>query len=141
MSAPPDADAFFRRTRCDGDLESVLQETKPGPSRAVGSFDIRLIRCSWPGIDQMGGPECKHLSNALSDYIDGEAPAELRIEIERHLVVCSHCRALLNTLHKTISLCRGLPEPEMPVRTRERLCATLGLAGVLTPDSSYHGGP
>jgi predicted anti-sigma-YlaC factor YlaD len=76
---------------------------------------------------------CKCLLHALSDYIDGEAPAELCMEIERHLAECVDCRVLINTLRRTISLYRDLPEPEMPARTRERLYATLGLAQVLTP--------
>jgi anti-sigma factor RsiW len=89
----------------------------------------------------MGKQECKRLLNALSDYIDGEAPAELCVEIERHLAVCANCQALVNTLRKTISLYQELPQPEMLAGTRERLYATLGLSEVLTPKSRPRGKP
>jgi anti-sigma factor RsiW len=92
-------------------------------------------------MDEMAQRECQHLLNALSEYIDGEAPAELCIEIERHLAVCTNCRVLINTLRKTISLYRELPEPEMPARILERLYATLGLTELLTPKSQHHGRP
>lgn len=46
---------------------------------------------------------CEHVITQISDYIDGEVSAELRLQIEAHVRGCKHCAAVLegtsNTLH------------------------------------------
>jgi predicted anti-sigma-YlaC factor YlaD len=86
----------------------------------------------------MGNQDCKHLLSALSDYIDGEATAELCVEIERHLAECADCRALLNTLRKTLSLYREQAQLEMTTSMRERLYARLGLTELLSVEPPSH---
>ena len=70
-----------------------------------------------------------HVLDNLSDYLDGEAAPE----IERHLAECAGCRALIDTLRKTVSVYRELPRPEFPADARRRLYASLGLTEFLTP--------
>jgi len=70
---------------------------------------------------------CRHLLGDLSDYLDGEASAELCAEIERHLADCADCRVMLDTLRKTMLLYRGLPQPDLSPQARERLYQALDL--------------
>lgn len=49
---------------------------------------------------------CRELIDFLIDYTDGELPAEVRAEFDRHLSVCPSCVAYLDTYRKTISLAR-----------------------------------
>lgn len=71
--------------------------------------------------------DCHYLLADLSDYLDGEASAEVCAEIERHLAECENCRVVVNTLEKTITLYRELPQPEMPDAVRQRLYRRLNL--------------
>ncbi len=74
---------------------------------------------------------CQHLLADLSDYLDGEAAAEVCAEIERHLAGCEDCRAVVDTLGKTVTLYHNLPQPNLPVATRARLFAALDLGEYL----------
>ena len=76
---------------------------------------------------------CHDLLDGLSDYLDGDAPAELCAEIERHLAECDKCRIVVDTLRKTVTLYHQLPQPEMPAPARERLYKRLYLAEYLPP--------
>ena len=68
---------------------------------------------------------CAHLLEGLSPYLDGEASAALCAEIEQHLAGCENCRAVVDTLRKTITLYHTLPQPDLPAGMRERLYRTL----------------
>lgn len=73
----------------------------------------------------MAHDRCQHLLADLSDYIDGEAADAVCAEIERHLADCVDCRAVVDTLRKTIYLYRTLPQPTLPEAARTRLIAAL----------------
>ncbi|HAJ35887.1 MAG TPA: hypothetical protein DCL15_09355 [Chloroflexi bacterium] len=75
------------------------------------------------GEMRMAHTNCEHLLADLSDYIDGEAADAVCAEIERHLADCADCRAVVDTLRKTIYLYRNLPQPALPEATRTRLLA------------------
>jgi anti-sigma factor RsiW len=68
----------------------------------------------------------------MSNYLDGEASAELCAEIERHLDGCAECRVVVDTLRKTISLYHELPQPELSSEARWRLYKSLDLSEFLT---------
>ncbi len=70
---------------------------------------------------------CHHLLDDLSDFLDGEASAEVCAEIERHLVDCENCQVMVDTLQKTIVLYHELPQPELPDAARQRLYQALDL--------------
>lgn len=76
---------------------------------------------------------CQHLLGELSAYLDGEATALVCAEIERHLSGCENCRAVVDTLRKTITLYHTLPQPELPEGVRERLYRTLQLEDYRPP--------
>jgi predicted anti-sigma-YlaC factor YlaD len=74
---------------------------------------------------------CRHLLDDLSDFLDGEASAEVCAEIERHLASCENCRVMVDTLRKTVILYRELPQPEIPPDARQRLYRSLDLEAFL----------
>jgi len=75
---------------------------------------------------------CHHLLDELGEYLDGAAAAATCAEIERHLVECENCRAVVDTLRKTITLYRELPPPELSEAARARLYKTLDLSALYT---------
>ena len=79
----------------------------------------------------MAAAKCQHLLENMSDYLDGEASAELCAEIERHLDGCADCRVVVDTLRRTITLYHELPQPELPSEARLRLFESLDLTEFL----------
>lgn len=78
---------------------------------------------------------CEALLGSLSEYIDGELPADLCKEIEKHLEGCDNCRIVLNTTKRTIDLVRVPADEEVPVDVRERLFKRLNLDEYLNQKS------
>jgi anti-sigma factor RsiW len=76
------------------------------------------------------GGTCHHLLEELGEYLDGEAAAATCAEIERHLAECENCRAVVDTLRKTITLYRDLPPPALSEAARARLYKTLNLSNL-----------
>jgi anti-sigma factor RsiW len=72
---------------------------------------------------------CHELLKSLSEYVDGELPAELCAAIERHMSGCENCRIVVDTLRKTISLYQSEQAalPELPAPVRQRLYKRLNL--------------
>ncbi len=77
---------------------------------------------------------CQALLGSLSEYIDGELPANLCGEIEKHLAACENCRIVLNTTKRTIDLVQ-IPSPQetVPPDVRDRLFKRLNLEDYITP--------
>lgn len=69
----------------------------------------------------MTSQQCQNLLGDLSAYLDGDASGELCAEIERHLEDCRDCRAVVDTLRKTLELVHDLPQQEIPQAVRARL--------------------
>jgi anti-sigma factor RsiW len=70
---------------------------------------------------------CHDRLGQLSAYLDGEAAQSICDEIARHLHSCSNCRAVVNTLERTVTLYRTLPSTEVPAGVQERLLRVLQL--------------
>jgi predicted anti-sigma-YlaC factor YlaD len=51
---------------------------------------------------------CRETRDHLSDYLDDELGARTRIRIMRHLARCEQCRALLDSLTRTLEQLRSL---------------------------------
>jgi predicted anti-sigma-YlaC factor YlaD len=71
---------------------------------------------------------CRDLLDALSDYLDGEASAEVCREIQLHMGDCEKCRIVIDTLRMTVELYRTLPAPQLDPTVREKLYRTLDLS-------------
>lgn len=72
--------------------------------------------------------QCREMLGSLSDYVDGELETALCEEIERHMASCNDCRAVVDTLRRTVMLYRAHGHAELPADARERLYAELRLA-------------
>jgi anti-sigma factor RsiW len=70
---------------------------------------------------------CKDMLGTLSDYVDGELETQFCAEIERHMATCGNCRAVVDTLRKTVYLYREHGHEQVPEEARDRLYATLHL--------------
>jgi predicted anti-sigma-YlaC factor YlaD len=68
---------------------------------------------------------CRDIFSRLSEYLDGALSGEVCRETQQHLAVCPSCRALTNTLRKTIELCRWLPQHPIPPDVRRTLLAVV----------------
>ncbi len=81
----------------------------------------------------MAHENCRDLLDGLSDFLDGEASAELCAEIQRHMAGCKKCRVVVDTLRKTVTLYRQMPQPELSGQARERLYKVLDLSDYFRP--------
>lgn len=67
---------------------------------------------------EMKSPEysedCKEIFALLSDYLDLELPPDGCAEIEAHLAGCTSCIEFVESLRKTIELCRLYHPSEVP---------------------------
>ncbi len=71
---------------------------------------------------------CHDLLDSLCDYLDGDIPQALRKDIEAHIQDCNHCRIVVDTTRKTISLYHQRGEDQQaPGPMVERLLHTLQL--------------
>ena len=66
-------------------------------------------------------PDCSRLVTFLSEYLDGRLPADVRAELEQHLLGCPECAAFVGTFRSTVSLLQSLSEEDLPVELRLRL--------------------
>ncbi len=57
---------------------------------------------------------CKEVFALLSQYLDLELPPESCHEIEAHLSGCTPCVEFVESLRKTVALCRSFEPSEMP---------------------------
>lgn len=58
----------------------------------------------------------------LNEYLDGDLEASLRAEIEEHIGECKNCRLMVDTLRRTVKLCREEGECEpLPQHISDKL--------------------
>lgn len=65
--------------------------------------------------------KCNDFLNELTDYLDGTANVEVRMELEEHLQWCHDCYVVMNTTQKTIEIYRNNQLYELPDNLRNRL--------------------
>ena len=71
---------------------------------------------------------CKEMFALLSEYIDAELPAASCDEIRRHLADCPPCIEFLESLKRSVGLCRDCepaepPAPLVPAKKEALLAA------------------
>lgn len=73
----------------------------------------------------MGNPHdqahCLELFDKLSEYIDGEMGELERREIETHIAQCVACFGCLQSLKRTIALCKQAGRQTVPAVFSEKL--------------------
>ena len=65
--------------------------------------------------------KCKDMISGLSDYIDGELDPELCKKLEQHLASCENCRLVVDTMRRTVQLCRDGTCEDLPAELNEKL--------------------
>lgn len=74
-----------------------------------------------------GHENCREIFAGLSAYLDGELTPEARRELEEHMCGCPPCVEFLESLRRTVDLCRGFESGDAPspltAQAREQLLA------------------
>jgi len=68
---------------------------------------------------------CDGVTRELSNYLDGEIDAVVRVEFEVHLQGCQHCMVVVDQLKKTVELFCDAEPVELPPDVRARLYEAL----------------
>lgn len=68
---------------------------------------------------------CKEVFALLSDYLDLELPPEACEQIKNHLAGCAPCVEFVESLRKTVALCRSYGPNVMPKPLSEEARAEL----------------
>ncbi len=62
---------------------------------------------------------CEHMTNRITDYLEGTVPRGERIGMWLHLLLCHHCRRYVRQMRRVIDMMGDLAEPQTrPVRPR-----------------------
>lgn len=77
---------------------------------------------------------CIELFTKLSEYIDNELDEITCKDIEAHLADCPCCTACMETLKRTVALCREVEERPVPDTLSQRLQEIV--AGLATPKTA-----
>jgi len=65
--------------------------------------------------------KCISIFKRLSEYIDGELDEKTYKEMRIHIKECIKCEVCLETLRRTVDLCRNMKIRGVPERLRELL--------------------
>lgn len=76
----------------------------------------------------MAHENCKEIFALLSEHLDAELPQASCEEIEKHLAGCPPCLEFLESLKRTVGLCRGYNAGVQPRRLSETATAELRAA-------------
>lgn len=63
---------------------------------------------------------CEDLRTALSDYLDGDLPPDVRGHLERHLHECRSCYVLYDSTRKTLRIVTDSGSFDLPETASER---------------------
>lgn len=69
--------------------------------------------------------DCKEVLANLSNYVDGEVSAELRVALEEHIAKCRRCRVVFDTTRKALKIVLDVEPFEVPLAVSARLYARL----------------
>ena len=62
----------------------------------------------------MNENDCQNVFALLSEYIDRDLAPGTCEELDRHIQGCAPCVEFVESLRKSIALCRGYSPPELP---------------------------
>lgn len=71
---------------------------------------------------------CQEVLDQLSEYLDEDAREELVLEVDQHLLACSHCQVEVDTLRRTIQIYRCEERVTLPLTLSEKLQRALDQA-------------
>ena len=62
----------------------------------------------------MSSEECREVFEMLSEYLDGELPADTCAHIEQHIADCPPCVEFVESLRRSVSVYRNYRPSENP---------------------------
>jgi Putative zinc-finger len=65
--------------------------------------------------------DCQHVFREISNYIEGEVDAGLRVRMEAHFKECAHCTAILDGTRNVLRLVGDGEVFELPAGFSQRL--------------------
>jgi anti-sigma factor RsiW len=63
--------------------------------------------------------DCREVFSLLSEYLDAELPSDACSEIEEHIQGCAPCVEFVESLRKSVDLCRAHAPEELPAPLAE----------------------
>ncbi|MCZ2146409.1 MAG: zf-HC2 domain-containing protein [Bryobacterales bacterium] len=69
--------------------------------------------------------ECKEIFEKLSEYLDRQLPPDMCDQIDAHIGACPPCVQFVESLRKTMELCKDLKEEEKPAPLRHHALSNL----------------
>jgi predicted anti-sigma-YlaC factor YlaD len=81
---------------------------------------------------------CRHLLDALSDYLDDQAAASVRADLEAHLAECRSCTVIVETSRRTLKIVTDVGSFEIPGELSEKLLEKT-MAGLAAARSGSEG--
>jgi anti-sigma factor RsiW len=76
----------------------------------------------------MDHTKCNSLINLIGDYLDGDISPEACAKLEEHIQGCDHCRVVVDTTEKTITLYHQIAQENgIPGDVKENLFKKLNL--------------
>ena len=69
--------------------------------------------------------KCEDIKELLTEYLDGELPADDAAAVEEHTAGCGACRAELDALRQTAALLKSLPKADAPSGLAQNVTASL----------------
>jgi predicted anti-sigma-YlaC factor YlaD len=64
---------------------------------------------------------CRQVWREVSNFLEDDLTPELRLRIEKHLSLCTHCRALMDGTRNTVAIVADERALELPDGVRRRL--------------------
>jgi anti-sigma factor RsiW len=64
---------------------------------------------------------CKELVEVVTDYLEGEMPAEQRLLFEEHIAWCDWCQTYVDQMRETVRLTGTLLEEDVEPEARDAL--------------------
>jgi len=69
--------------------------------------------------------ECKDVLANISNYLDGDVPAELRTALEEHISKCRRCHVIFDTTERALKIVLDVEPFEVPLAVSARLYTRL----------------
>jgi hypothetical protein len=76
-------------------------------------------------VNHIATIDCRHVVFQISDFIEGEVDAELRLRIEEHFKTCAHCLAIYDGTRNVIQLVGDGKTFDVPAGFSSRLYSKL----------------
>jgi anti-sigma factor RsiW len=69
--------------------------------------------------------ECTDVLANLSNYVDGDVPADLRTALEEHISKCRRCHVVFDTTERALKIVLDVEPFEVPLAVSARLYTRL----------------